>query len=146
MAELVLLLPMLLLIAAAVIDLRTREIPDGISIAVLLTAVGAACFGWVGIRWWMVVSGAVLGLVIGYLLFRFAKFGGGDAKLIAAVGAFLGPVGLLTMLFWMASAGGVLALIAMARGQRDYAYGPAVAAGYLAYLVWPVGLFQRLFS
>lgn len=71
-------------------------------------------------------------------------FGGGDAKLIAAVGALLGPVGLLFALFWTAVAGGVLALIAMVRGQRDYAYGPAIALGYLAYLVWPVGLFQRL--
>jgi len=50
------------------------------------------------------------------------------------------------VLFWMALAGGLLALIAMARGQRDYAYGPAIAAGYLGYLIWPFGLLQRLGS
>lgn len=76
-------------------------------------------------------------------MFRFAKLGGGDVKVIAAVGALLGPVGLLIVLFWMAIAGGILALIAMLRGQRDYAYVPAIAAGYLAYLIWPVCLFQR---
>ncbi|MEX0819214.1 MAG: prepilin peptidase [Pirellulaceae bacterium] len=136
--------PFGLLLIAAVWDLRTREIPDWVSVAIALVAMAAAMFGLVGIRWWMVATGGLLGLAIGYTLFRFAKFGGGDAKLIVAIGALLGPVGLLIVLFWMALAGGVLALLAMVRGQRDYAYVPAIAAGYLAYLVWPVGLFQRL--
>lgn len=146
MIELPLIVALSLLIAASVVDLRRREIPDWISIALAMLAVLAAGFGWAGIRWWMVVSGAAGGLMIGYTLFRFANFGGGDAKLIAALGALLGPVGLLFALFWMALAGGALALIATARGQRDYAYGPAIALGYLAYLVWPVGLLQRLVS
>lgn len=131
---------LLMLVVASVYDLRTREIPDWISVLLLIGSIAAAVANVAGIQWWMVVSGGVLGLVIGYILFRCAKFGGGDAKLIAAIGALLGPVGLLFVLFWMAIAGGLLALIAMARGQSDYAYGPAIAAGYLGYLVWPAGL------
>lgn len=137
---LVLFAPLALLMIATWCDSRTTEIPDWISVALLLLAVLAGGFGWAGIRWWMVVSGAAAGLMIGYALFRLGNFGGGDAKLIAAIGALLGPVGLLFLLFWMAIAGGVLALIAMARGQRDYAYGPAIAAGYCGYLVWPAGM------
>ena len=140
MTELLLITVLILLLIASVYDLRTREIPDWISAAVLLVAIAAAAWRLAGIQPWMVAAGGVLGLTIGYALFRWAKFGGGDAKLIAAIGALLGPVGLLFALFWMAIAGGVLALIAMVRGQRDYAYGPAIAAGYLAYLVWPAGL------
>ena len=64
--------------------------------------------------------------------------------LIAAIGALLGPLGLLFVLFWMALAGGLLSLVALARGQRDYACGPAIALGYLAYLIWPTGVLQRL--
>ena len=146
MTELILTIPVLLLLIASACDLRTREIPDWISIVLVASAVGAAAFGLAGIQWWMVATGGLLGLAIGLALFRFANFGGGDAKLIAAIGTLLGPLGLLFVLFWMALAGGLLALIAMARGQRDYAYGPAIAAGYLAYLVWPVGLLQRLVS
>ena len=144
MAELLLTGVLILLVTASIYDLRTREIPDWISLALLVTAVIAAVFGWADIRWWMVAAGGGLGLAIGYALFRWAKFGGGDAKLIAAIGALLGPVGLLFALFWMALAGGVLALVAKARGQRDYAYGPAIALGYAGYLIWPVGLFERV--
>jgi len=144
MSELVLLLPLVLLAVAAVIDLNTREIPDGITVALLLFAASGAYFGWVGIRWWMVLSGLLLGLLIGWALFHFAEFGGGDAKLIAGVGAVLGPVGLLFVLFWMALAGGVLALIAMLRGQRDYAYGPAILLGYVGYLIYPAGVWKTI--
>lgn len=137
---------MMLLVTASIADLRTREIPNWISGLMMLIAVNAACFGWGGLRWWLVLTGALAGMALGYASVRFAQFGGGDAKLIAALGALLGPVGLLFLLFWMALAGGVLALIAAARGQRDYAYAPAIAVGYLAYLVWPVGLPQRMWS
>ena len=124
----------LLLIVATVFDLRTREIPDWISIAIAILAVGAAATGWLGIGLVLVAIGGVLGLTIGYLLFRFAKLGGGDAKLIAALGMLVGPVGLLIVLFGMAVAGGVLSLVAMLRGQRDYAYVPAITAGFIGYV------------
>lgn len=140
----ILLLPLILLAMAAACDLRTREIPNWISVGIVLIAVVAAVWGIANISWWMVLSGGVLGLSIGAMLFRFANFGGGDAKLIVAIGALLGPVGLLFMLFWMALAGGVLALIALVRRQGDYAYGPAIAAGYAAYLVYPGGVFSAM--
>ncbi|MCA9228672.1 MAG: prepilin peptidase [Planctomycetales bacterium] len=146
MTELLLTSALILLVVASAYDLRTREIPDWISLLLLLGAIGAAAANIAGIRFWMVAAGGTLGLAIGYALFRFAKFGGGDAKLIAAVGALLGPVGLLFALFWMCLAGGVLAGIAMARGGRDYAYGPAIALGYLGYLVWPAGLLVHFVS
>ena len=129
-----------LLLVAVVSDLRTREIPDGVTVGLLLIAIAAATFGWAELRWWMVLSGAVAGLLIGLLLFRFAHLGGGDAKLIIGLGASLGPVALLFVLFWMALAGGLLALFAAARGRHDYAYAPAILAGFGGYLVYPVGM------
>jgi prepilin peptidase CpaA len=130
----------LLLLVAAWSDLRSREIADWIPLAILGVAIAAAAVGAANIRWWMVLSGGLVGLAVGSALFRFAKLGGGDAKLIVAIGALLGPVGLWFALFWMALAGGGLGLIAAARGQRDYAYAPAIAIGFAAYLVYPGGL------
>lgn len=123
-----------LLIVATVCDFRTREIPDWISIAIGILAVGAAATGSLGISLTLVTLGGVVGLTIGYLLFRFAELGGGDAKLIAALGMLVGPVGLLIVLFGMAIVGGVLSLVAMFRGQRDYAYVPAITAGFMGYV------------
>ncbi len=139
-------IPLLLLVLAMVLDLRTREIPDWISIGLVGMAIVAALFGFENIQWWMVVSGGLMGLMVGAALFRYAEFGGGDAKLIVGVGALLGPVGLMIALFWMALVGGVLALVAMIRGQRDYAYAPAIAAGFAGYLIYPVGILQDLWS
>ncbi len=146
MDVLILIVPVVLLMIGTWCDLRTREIPDCVSVALILIGSAAAGFGWAGVRWWMVLSGCLLGVIIGLALFQFARFGGGDAKLIAGIGAILGPVGLLFALFWMAVFGGVLALIAMIRGQRDYAYGPAIAAGYVAYLVYPGGVFSTVWK
>jgi len=144
MSNIVLLVPLVLLLIASWIDLKTREIPDLITIGLLIVAITAAVFGWAGIHWWMVGTGAVAGLAVGCSLFRFAKFGGGDAKVIAGVGAILGPVGIWFFLFWTALAGGVLALIAKYRGQRDYAYGPALLLGYIGYLIFPGNILSTI--
>lgn len=129
-----------LLIVATICDLRTREIPDWISIAIALVAVTSSLFGWLGIGLGLVLVGGVVGSAIGIALFYFAKLGGGDVKLIAALGMFVGPVGLLIVLFGMAIAGGVLSLVAIIRGERDYAYAPAIVAGFIGY----IGLVSQL--
>ena len=140
-----LLIPLLLLVIAVIFDFRTREIPNWISIGLVGVAIVAAITGLEGVRWWMVLSGGILGFIVGALLFHYAEFGGGDAKLIIGVGSIVGPVGLLIALFWMAIAGGVLALIAMSRGQRDYAYAPAIAAGFAGYMM-TVGILHQVWS
>lgn len=139
------LIPFLLLVIAVVFDLRTREIPDWLSVGLVGIGIIFAILGWEGVRWWMVLCGGLLGLFLGSVLFRYAEFGGGDAKLIIGIGSILGPVGLLIALFWMAIAGGLLALIAMIRGQRDYAYAPAIAAGFAGYML-TVGVMHRVWS
>jgi prepilin peptidase CpaA len=124
----------LLLLVATICDFRTREIPNWISLAIASVAVIASIAGWLGIGLPWLVAGGTVGLVIGFGLFRIARLGGGDAKLIASLGMLLGPVGILILLFGMAICGGVLSLIAMLRGQRDYAYVPAITAGFVLYV------------
>jgi len=123
-----------LLIVATVCDLCTRESPDWISFAIASVATVTSFAGWLGIGLVWVAMGGGVGLTIGYILFRFARLGGADAKLIAALGMLVGPVGLLIVLFGMAVAGGVLSLVAMLRGERDYAYVPAITVGFIGYV------------
>ena len=137
-----LIVPLALLAAAAVCDLRTREIPDAISLALLGWAVVVTALGWSTVGWFALLCGGSLGLAIGCLLFALGGWGGGDVKLVAALGALLGPLGFLQAMFWIALAGGVLAVLTAVRGSRDYAYVPAIAAGVVVHLfaspwMWP---------
>ena len=124
----------LLLLVATACDFHNREIPDWISVVISIVAIVSSLVGWLGIGLLWVLAGGIVGLLVGYGLFRFAELGGGDAKLIAALGLLLGPVGIFILLFGMAIFGGVLSLVAILRGQRDYAYVPAIAAGFVWYV------------
>ena len=64
-----------------------------------------------------------------------AVLAAGILKLIIALGAVLGPWALLSVLAGMAISGGVLAAVAIARGQRHFAYVPAIALGLLVHVV-----------
>ena len=59
---------------------------------------------------WHFVAGGVV-LIAGMLLFLTNKFGGGDAKMMAAAALWIGWGNLLTFLIYTAMAGGALALI-----------------------------------
>jgi len=133
----VLLLPVLF---ALVCDLRSREIPDWIPLLIFVLACLATARGLHNVTWLGLIAGMLLGLGLSAVVFCLGGLGGGDVKLLAAIGAAVGPWALLSILAWMAFAGGVLALIAAARGKRDFAYVPAIAVGVVVETVWPGGL------
>ena len=76
-----------------------------------------------------------MGFLAGLGLFRLNAFGGGDVKLIASLGAVMGFADLIGVLFYIAIFGGVLALAARIRREREIAYAPAIALGLLASIV-----------
>jgi prepilin peptidase CpaA len=126
--------PLILLAIGTAFDLRRREIPDWLPVSilgwsVLVTAIHASPHGWLTLA-----TGFVVGCGVGAALYALARFGGGDAKIVAALGALLGAKGLLFLLYYMAFAGGCLAVVALLRKRRDLAYGPAIALGYAALL------------
>lgn len=139
--SLVLMLPVLF---ALVCDLRTREIPDWIPLGTLAWACLATAAGLHEVTWLGLIAEALVGLGLGAAVFTMGGLGGGDVKLLAALGAAVGPWALLSILAWMAVAGGVLALVAAARGKRDFAYVPAIAVGIVVETFWPGGLARVL--
>jgi leader peptidase (prepilin peptidase)/N-methyltransferase len=71
----------------------------------------------------------------------FPGMGLGDVKLLAAVGAFLGPAGVLETIFAACFLGLLLGLATVAvtrSASMPFGFGPAIAAGALAVLVSPV--------
>ena len=141
------LLPLVLVVPvgfAAVCDLRTREIPNWIPLLIVAWACLATAVGLHEVTWMATAAGALLAAAFATPVFTLGGLGGGDAKLLVAIGAAVGPWALLSILAWMAVAGGVLALIAMARRRREFAYGPAIALGVLVETAWPGGLARVL--
>jgi prepilin peptidase CpaA len=112
----VLLLTMpLLMIAAAISDIQRHIIPNSICIALAIT--GLCVVALSGMHWLDALKQLGVGaaaLVIGFLLFAFGVWGGGDGKLIAAGALWFDPSAALTFLIYTLLAGGAVALIGLA--------------------------------
>ena len=112
--------------AAAAIDLKTRRVPNALtlSLAAAGLAVAAAGIGRVSL------AGSLAGLAIGVALMLpghlFGATGAGDVKLFGASGALLGPAAIVAAFIYTAIAGGVLALVvALRRGRLQRTLGSA---------------------
>lgn len=96
---------------AAVSDVRSRRIPNALTFTCLLGGLmfAAALGGWAGLCDGL--AGMAIALVPFFILFVFAGGGAGDAKMMAAVGAWTGVIGGLLAVGGVLIAGGVLALV-----------------------------------
>ena len=105
------------LLWATIIDLRKREIPNRIPLLVLGAAIVARLYGWHPVTWTALFGGLAVGFVCGALLFRLGGFGGGDVKLLGALGAALGWGAMVPFLLATGILGGLFALRAKRRGE-----------------------------
>jgi len=99
--------------AACITDLKSRRIPNVLTFG---AAVGALAFhvitrGWAGLG--EAAAGWLVGLAVFLPFFVLRGIGGGDVKLVGALGAWIGPGLALWLGLWSAIAGGPLALIVM---------------------------------
>jgi len=126
-------------LTAAAIDLRTRRVPNMLTGATAVVGVALALTGAGRIGVVAALAGCVIGFVVMLPGYLFGATGGGDVKLLAALGTLLGPERVLVAIFVMAIGGGVIALaIAFSRRrlrQQMFAYAPAIALGAIAALL-----------
>jgi prepilin peptidase CpaA len=99
-----------LMLAAAVCDVRTRRIPNVLTILGFAVAIGLRATAGPGAGIDGVV-GAILAFVLCLPFFVLGVLGGGDAKLLMALGSFTGPRDLLMAMLVIASLGGILGAI-----------------------------------
>ncbi|MCY4390338.1 MAG: prepilin peptidase [Desulfurellaceae bacterium] len=104
--------------AAIVSDLGGRWIPDSIPLALLLLfALYALTGGHLASVWTHIAIGAVL-LLVGFALFAFGGLGGGDGKLMAVAGLWVGPHDLTFFLIGLGLLSLCLALFALLPFER----------------------------
>lgn len=142
------------LVEAAVTDLATRQIPDHVSLLVALA--GAVALGFLpgpAVATALLMAATVGGL--GVIAWRYGLFGGGDVKLAAALGLWLGTDTLGLFLFGLLLAillSAPLFLLARHLGRQrgrtlppaladpGYPFGIALAGGGLLLLAERAGL------
>ncbi len=75
-------------------DLRTREVPDWISFGLIFISLGTAAIFSIHLEDYSYIVKSVSGLIIcvgiAYLMYYTAQWGGGDSKLLMAMGALFG--------------------------------------------------------
>lgn len=142
-----------ILVATTFIDLEHRIIPDRLSLPGLF--LGLASAYWVpGLGLVQALAGAALGFGFFYGIALFyqwrtgkAGLGGGDVKLLAMMGAFVGPLGVFTTILVSSIFGSVAGIIwgrVQGQGQllkTSIPFGPFLVVGCLYYyllgeLVW----------
>jgi prepilin peptidase CpaA len=104
--------------AGAAIDLRSRRVPNGLTLGLALVGATLPAVHATGLSEWGVLGGFTLGLVLMLPGHIVGATGAGDVKFFAALGTLLGPVGIATAFLYTAIAGGVVALVVAARRRR----------------------------
>lgn len=131
-----------LMVAVAAIDLDLRIIPNQLTLAGVVAGLAFALLGWSDIGFWpsllgLVVCGGFL-LVVG--LIGRGGMGGGDVKLGAVIGAFLGwSAGLFGILlgFVVGAVVGLGLIVTGIRGRKDaIPFGPFLALGAVFSYLW----------
>jgi prepilin peptidase CpaA len=105
-------------IAAAVVDLRTRRVPNWLTFGTAALGITMAVTHLDGVG----VAGAFEGLLVGLLLMLpghvIGRTGAGDVKLLAALGTLLGPRSIAMAFLYTAIAGGGIAVLVAMRRRR----------------------------
>jgi prepilin peptidase CpaA len=132
------------LLGAAYSDLKQFKIPNLMPVLLLaLYACYVAIVGLSAFNWWHVAHFAIA-LIVGMALFAMKWFGGGDAKLYAAVALWFPLQMGHLLLFYVGTAGLILAILFILtrkftkgpdgkkRTDRRIPYGVAIAVGAIA--------------
>lgn len=101
---------MVLALAAGWTDLRSRRIPNWLTVPGLLIGVAGSTFlgGWSGLKSSLLGAGLGLVLLLPFVLLR--SLGAGDWKLAGALGAFTGPAVLIDLLLGSVFVAGIMAV------------------------------------
>jgi prepilin peptidase CpaA len=106
-----------IVIAAAISDLRSRTIPNWLTLGGILLGFGVNWYA-VGVEGLKTAGIGFLASLLFLIPFALGFLGGGDVKLMAAVGAFSGAANLLVIFVLDAILGGIFGLVGiLVRGR-----------------------------
>jgi prepilin peptidase CpaA len=122
-----------LLAVAAVTDILWRRIPNWLTVSLMAAGLTRAIlfYGWTGLG--HSALGLLAGGGLGFTLFAMSALGGGDVKLLAAIGSWMGPKGVFLVFIVEAVVGLVIVLVqavAQGRVRTLFRNSALIAAGF----------------
>lgn len=148
------------LIIATFVDFEIQEIPDEVTISGLLTALAFSVFSpsifgetaalrglFNSFLGGLVGAGSIYLMgILGEFIFKKEAMGGGDVKLMAMIGAFLGWELALLAFFIAPLFGAVVGMIMkIKRGSETIPYGPYLSLGAIIAVFWGERILRPLF-
>ena len=137
------------LIVLSLIDIRTREIPAGTTIFILVLGVAATLLD---LQNWLThligLFAVSLPLVLIFVLSGGRGIGGGDIKLMAGCGLLLGWKLVVLGFFFGCIAATIIhiALMAVKKVDRTLSFGPYLSIGVFTALLWGTPLINWYFN
>lgn len=137
-----------ILVVMAMIDWDTMEIPDRLSVFILMLGAAALAFNPASIP--SRILGALIISVPLWILSRFNLMGGGDVKIMCAAGFYLGTPLIMTAFVLSSFVGALAALYLMIHKKKDrkseIPFGPFLAIGLTLSVYWGNTLIQAYLS
>ena len=134
------------LIIIAFIDLNEQIVPDVISLPGIVTGFIISFFvpyiSFINSALGVVVGGGIILIIalVGSMIFKKEAMGGGDIKLAAMIGAFLGwryTIISLFLGFFLGALAGIFLILSKIKSKEDMVpFGPFIALGSLITLLW----------
>lgn len=119
---------LLVAIVGATYDLFTGKIPNWLTIGAAI--LGLLLGAWQG-TFLINILGLFTGILIYWPFFALGYMGGGDVKLMGAIGCFVGVEGTILTMVLASLWGGIIALVALMRRRKYIRYGLAIGLGFL---------------
>lgn len=120
------------------IDLDHHIIPDGLNLLIALTGIAYGIYNSSSIK--AMVLGFLVGGVIIFVVALIGPMGGGDIKLFAALGIWLGPLYTgfaIVISFILGGVIGILLIALKLRGRKDHiAFGPFIGISALMMILF----------
>jgi prepilin peptidase CpaA len=106
------------LLIAATIDLKSRRIPNWLNASLAVAGLFSALLPGSQVPILYALAGLAVGFIIPFILFALGALGGGDVKLLAAIGCWLGPIGVVKVFLAAAVVGLVIVLVQSIQQKR----------------------------
>ena len=107
-----------MLAVAAFIDWRQRRIPNWLTVVMMASGLAGSLLPGNVIPPSTAFIGLLVGFAIPFVLFVMGALGGGDVKLLAGVGAWLGPIGVIKIFLIECIVGMIIVIVQSIRQKR----------------------------